>query len=126
MIVDGVELLRMIKKNRFEDGDKIIAEITKDQEYIYSAYFRNFLNKNTGKELSVTDYIFWTFIILSEEVEEIDIDSIEEIDLFDNGNSFKDINTVKQSYDRNFENITQSYNELIKAVKQLNRKIKGE
>ena len=60
------------------------------------------------------------FEIISED-EEIDIDSIEEIDLFDNGNGFEDINIVKQSYDRNFENITQSYNELLKAVKQLNK-----
>lgn len=64
------------------------------------------------------------FEILSEEDEEIDIDSIEEIDLFNNGIGFKDVYLVIRSYDSNFKKITDKYNELIKAMKQINKQMK--
>ena len=116
MVVDGVELLRMIRENKFDDGDKIRAEITANQDYIYSAYFRNFLNTKTSRHLAVTDYILWTFEILSEENKEIDIQAIEELKELDD----KDFYAIPVVINR------KAINELIKAVKQLDKKQKEE
>ena len=121
MVVDGVELLKMVKENKFENDDEIRAEIITNEIYVYSAYYKNFFNKKTGKKLSVTDYIFWTFEILSEEEEEIDIQAIEELDEW----VVRRNGEVTQTEGKILE-IGNKLNELIKAVKQLNRKIKGE
>lgn len=45
-------------------------------------------------------------------------------EMFDNGQGFENMKIVKESYDNNFTNITVVINNLIKAVKQLNKKIK--
>ena len=63
MIVDGIDLLQMVKENMFKDGDMIIAEISINSVYVYYAYIGNFVNKQTKKELTVRDCINWTFKI---------------------------------------------------------------
>lgn len=112
MIVDGAKLLELVKDNKFEDGEEIRPQITTNAIYVYSAYYRNFTDKKTGNQLTVQEYIFWTFDI-PEKNKEIDIQAIEEI-LF-----FGECTTIKDT--------TEKINELIKAVKQLDIKLnKGE
>lgn len=127
-VVDGVELLRMIRDEELVNGDKIKfgGEI-----FILNIEEREFYVKGKPGQKQYSLFQCWTvdnifdfkFEILSEEDEEIDIDSIEEIDLFNNGIGFKDVYLVMRSYDSNFKKITDKYNELIKAVKQLNKKL---
>lgn len=63
------------------------------------------------------------FEILSEEDEEIDIQEMQEVNLFSNGvNSSED--TRKKCYDNNFVIIEETLKEIIKAIKQLDKKIK--
>lgn len=70
-------------------------------------------------EFILDDFIHHKFIILSEEDEEIDIDSIEEMGkILFLGNNAEDIKIA-------INNVIDKQNELIKAVKQLNKKIKG-
>lgn len=64
------------------------------------------------------------FTLIEEEPEEIDIQEIEEIDLFDNGQNFNDTKFTIGCYDGNFIKIADIINELIKAVKQLDRRNK--
>ena len=64
------------------------------------------------------------FEILSEEDEEIDIDSIEELNLFDNGKGFDSKTDVRQFYDSNFEKISNGYKEMLRAIKQINKQMK--
>ena len=63
------------------------------------------------------------FEILSED-EEIDIDSIEELNLFDNGKGFDSKTDVRQFYDSNFEKISNGYKEMLRAIKQINKQMK--
>lgn len=66
------------------------------------------------------------FTLIEEEPKEIDIQEIEEIDLFDNGQNFNDTKFTIGCYDGNFIKIADIINELIKAVKQLDRKINNK
>lgn len=117
-IVDGVELLRMIKENKFEDGVEIRAKVTTNQIYVYSAYYRNFTHKKTGNQLKAQEYVFWDFEILSEEKEEeIDIQAIEEDRVTCEINN---LDNAKFVIRKNEDNIAM----LIKAVKQLDKKVK--
>lgn len=121
MIIDGIELLEKVKNNEFEDGDEIIAQITKDPIYVYSAYHRNFINKKTNIHLKVQDYVFWTFDI-KEQNKEINIQAIGEL----NDTNFKMIEMTDEEINY-YQNITRStLNEVIKAVKQLDKKMEGE
>jgi hypothetical protein len=77
-----------------------------------------------GKEQILTTRILMedcTFETTEEQ--EIDIQSIEEINLFDNGQGYNNIKTITGAYDSNFGHITDKFNELIKSVKQLDKKI---
>lgn len=128
-IVDGIELLRMVR-----DGEKLPNKIyLEDRGYGYRFFIRLdmyiqihlYREEKDGtatevRALDTNDLLKDKFII---EDEEIDIDSIEEIDLFNNGIGFKDVYLVMRSYDSNFEKITDKYNELIKAMKQINKKL---
>ena len=51
---------------------------------------------------------------------------IEEVDLFDYGQGYKNIDVITGGYDANFSQISNKFNELIQAVKQLDRKINKE
>ena len=65
----------------------------------------------------------YSFEILSEEDEEIDIQEMQKVNLFSNGvNSSEDTKT--KCYDNNFVIIEETLNELKKAIKQLDKKIK--
>ena len=121
-IVDAVELLRLIRDGELKERNKykcfikwkkIITPIFiyRDEELIpNNAIERYLLDKD------------YTFEILSEEDEEFDIDSITEIYI-------NDIKSVGESETkcwtgRNLDiAFANKINELIKAVKQLNKKI---
>lgn len=59
-----------------------------------------------------------------EEQEEIDIQELEDVNLFDNGQNFNDMPIIIKSYDDNFTNINNTINKLVQAVKQLDKNIK--
>ena len=61
-----------------------------------------------------------------EDEEKIDIQELEDVNLFDNGQNFNDMPIIIKSYDDNFTNINNTINKLIQAVKQLDKKIKKE
>ena len=116
MIVDGAKLLELVKDNKFEDGDEIRPQITTNAIYVYSAYYRNFTNKKTGNQLTVQEYVFWTFDIPEKEDKEIDIQAIEELRKLKltNTNITEDIAVINRD----------KINEIVKAIKQLDKKIK--
>ena len=60
--------------------------------------------------------------IIIEEQEEIDIQELEDVNLFDNGQNFNDMPIIIKSYDDNFTNINNIINKLVQAVKQLELK----
>ena len=72
----------------------------------------------------VSDLMGYKFEILSEEDEEIDIQAIKEMNLFSVSN-WEKLDDIKLFLDNNFKQTTDKYNELIKAVKKLDRTMKG-
>lgn len=123
MTVDGVELLRLIRDGELKENTKLIDDF--DYEYFYEKdecedlilyEFDNIVHKKI-----IPDYTMFQnnhFKILSE-YEEIDIDSIEEL----NKNGTFEFGKIK---DQKIIDMQNKINELLKAVKQINRKIKGE
>ena len=121
-----IELLSEIELGNIKERTKIERTNKDDtwkEELIYL---------NGGLITECGDDIFETYTLLTllhseftliEEPEEIDIKGIEEIDLFDNGQNFIDTKFTIGCYDGNFIKIGDIINELIKAVKQLDRKI---
>lgn len=90
MTVDGVELLKMMKSNFFDDGDEIVANISRVPFYKYNSHYANFINKDTQKELTIEDLLFWSFSVdkkyniqkedeLNNELKEYFSDSFSEI-----------------------------------------------
>ena len=63
MTVDGVGLLKMMKNNFFDDGDEIVANISRVPFYKYNSYYANFINKDTQEELTIDDLLHWSFSI---------------------------------------------------------------
>lgn len=116
-VVDGVELLRMIRDGELVNGDRIKfgGEI-----FILNIEEREFYVKGKPAQKQYSLFQCWTvdnifdfkFEILSEEDEEIDIDNLTEMNLLSEPNIWEKINII-----------TQNINELIKAVKQLNKKL---
>jgi hypothetical protein len=124
MIVDGVRLLELVKDNKFEDGDEIRPQITTNAIYVYSAYYRNFTDKKTGNQLTVQEYVFWSFDI-PEENKEIDIQAIKEFEIA--GCNVKMGDTWVSTESLVNDMLLEKTNKLIKAVKQLDIKLnKGE
>lgn len=127
MVVDGVELLRMIRDGEIANGDRIQFG---GEVFVFNIEEREFYvkGKPTQKQYSLfqcwtVDNIFdFKFEILSEEEEEIDIDSIEELD---EEVGLKDV-SFKVYWSSVEKKIVKQQNQILKAVKQLNRKIKGE
>ena len=118
MVVDGVKLLRMIRDNKFKNGDRI-KEIEIGRIYEYDGEY-GFWQIRTDdyiriNELEVSMIVNRKFEILSEEDKEIDIQAIEELDLWAGYNA---------SDDKNIIDNRQKINEVIKAIKQLDKKIK--
>ncbi len=124
MIVDGVELLRMIKDKEFKDKD-IIVDMKTSNIFKYNKNVDTFYNK----EVEMFDcYYLFEFvtskfeIIENEEDKEIDIDSIEE--LYTNDIKSVGESEIKCWTGRNLDiAFANKINELIKAIKQLNKKI---
>ena len=130
MIVDGVELLRLIR-----DGEKLPNKIYIENKgygcrffirldmYIQIHLYREEKNGTATaiRALDTNDLLKDKFII--EEDEEIDIDSIEELNLFDNGKGFDSKTDVRQFYDSNFEKISNCYKEMLRAIKQINKQL---
>lgn len=132
-VVDGVELFRMIRDGEIKDKTKIKEVKHDDRIYEYDAEVESFLvinrienyfgidkNENsimyyyTDKEFASRE-----FEILSEENEEIDIQSIE---LFGEIRDVSDWSNNTLSH--NQRSIISKVNKLIKALKQLDKKIK--
>lgn len=114
MIVDGVELLRLIRDGEIIENKTKIIDMYSKEEYIYDGNnirdngYCNLLDKESD-----SNFIRKKFEILSEEDEEMEIEAIEPIKFLIGS-------------DENDSDIALKVNELIKAVKQLNSKIKGE
>ena len=118
-VVDGVELLRMIKEDKLKYGDKIKNTRT-NAIYVYydgTALWRIEQNKEF-EEIGISVLVTGEFEILSKENEEIDIDKIEELGkILYIGNNAENVKVV-------FNNIIDKQNEILKALKQLNNKLK--
>lgn len=122
MIVDGITLLTMIRDGAIKENTKFKDNL--GEEYIYKddGYGGLILYKEDtlNNEYYTPDYSFFTdkditFEILSEQEEEIDIEAIEEIP-----NKILNLEDLEE-YIIDYHN---KINDLIKAVKQLNKKIK--
>ena len=123
-IVDGVELLRMLRDGEIEENKTKIIDKASEEKYLF---FDGNITDEQGVDLlyQVSDIDFATgkFEILSEEDEEIDIQAIKEMNLFSVSN-WEKLDDIKLFLDNNFKQTTDKYNELIKAVKKLDKKIK--
>ena len=106
----------MPKRIKFE-GD--IFELDEDNVY-KDIENDNFLVDSINFNLSnLNDYVE-----ILEDEEEIDIQELEDVNLFDNGQNFNDMPIIIKSYDDNFTNINNTINKLIQAVKRLDKKNK--
>ena len=131
MIVDGVELLRLIRDGELNPKTKIYIEKEENPYKFYISkgiYNAIHLYRIEGKKEIVvrvldTEDLLNDKYIIPEEDEEIDIQAIKEMNLFSVSN-WEELDDIKLFLDNNFKQITDKYNELIKAVKQLNKKIK--
>ena len=129
-VVDGVELLRMIRDREMRNNQEILDTTTKNI-FHYNEDLQTFFGED-GEDMLDNYYMYEfaesKFKILSEEDKETDIDSIEELS-----------KRIKFNYDvekytdneinNNFYQITEiinecieKQNELIKAVKQLDKR----
>ena len=106
-IVDGVEILRMIKDDEIERGTEIVDSY--GNNYIYELdEYESFVLKeydSITKTFEIPDYTMFieNKFEIKEKEQEIDIQAIEEFNGVDIGNKV---------------------NELLKALKQLDKKIK--
>lgn len=126
MVVDGVELLRMIRDGEIKDETKIYDVNTQENVFRYIKNKDGFvdqyhttpiMNYYTNKDFSKAE-----FKILSEEDKEIDIQAIEELDacaMVPDG-----MNGTKLYYSVQEGLIIKQQNRIIKALKQLDKKIK--
>jgi hypothetical protein len=109
--INGIELLRRIKDDELKYGTKI-KNIKTGAIYVYydgTALWRIEENKEL-EEVRISVLVTGEFEIIEED-EEIDIQAIEEINFI-------------VGDDENDTDIANKVNELIKAVKQLDKKIK--
>jgi len=107
-------LVRMHKKENLPRKIKISGE-----EYLYDniseTYVSTLNNQYLGHEISL-DFCLNDKVVIIEEQEEIDIQSIEKI---------RDYRTSDDDlYNDNFEDFRGTINELVQAVKQLDKNIK--
>ena len=121
-IVDGVELLRMLRDGEIERGRKI--KVSYDTNYSDVYYFSGCNIRHLKG-----DYEIGSERLLNKKFkyelldEEIDIQAIKEMNLFSVSN-WEKLDDIKLFLDNNFKQTTDKYNELIKAVKKLDKKIK--
>lgn len=144
-IVDGVELLRMIRDGEIKDKTKInrIMSTGKKEKLVYETYQLRKIYKDESKGVFFKEYNLLTlkdnFEILSEEDEEIDIQSIEhkELDILQEvlgkcdlwqGNEDYILKVINENNNRLANAILKVSNEnktILKAIKQLDRTMKG-
>lgn len=123
-MIDGIELLRMIRDGKILNGTKIrnVTRFSGDKEdnyfklcfkdqYIHKYIFKDGIQYDA--EVNLHDLIYNKFEILSEK---IDIQAIEKIE------------RVSMSYDKTedfntMRNIANKVNELIGAIKQLDKDV---
>lgn len=118
MIVDGVELLRMIRDGEIKDGT--IIQVTYYDNYRINYTFKHNCLYEGGKEIGnsvlLADHMFE---ILSEEDKEIDIQAIYDFD------EVRDLSTwSNETLSDNQRILIKRVSQLIKSVKQLDKKIK--
>ena len=117
-IVDGVELLRLIRDGEIKNKETF-NNINEDLLLTYENGVLYYYNERTEcdcelfRDYSLNSVLKCNFEILSEEDEEIDIQSIKEIDIT------LDFNDVEKWEDE--MQIASKINELIKAVKKLDK-----
>lgn len=127
-IVDGVELLRMLKNKEIKDFTKIYVEPSFSTAYRFYIMKGIYIQIHMYREdikgiekdveiraLDTNDLLNKNFV-LPEEDEEIDIQSIKGIDIN------LDFNNVEKWEDE--MQIASKIDELLKAIKQLDKKIK--
>lgn len=126
-IVDGVELLRMIRDGEIESGKKVrnigrFAGSLKNNYFIVAtnrAYNNSYIfpddNRVENRKVEIQDLLCDRFEILSSEPEEIDIESIEET-AFEGFDNLEDM----------IRKIRDKQTILIDVVKQINRKVEGK
>lgn len=119
------ELLTMIANK--ENVPKIIKVNGCIYNWVGSGEY--YENEGTGPATLVQNYLTCAHNLRSnveilEDEEEIDIQELEDVNLFDNGQNFNDMPIIIKSYDDNFTNINNTINKLIQAVKRLDKKNK--
>ena len=127
--------IKVIKLFNIINENKNIPKKIKynDIEYTYDENMQEYYACKEGR----TSYFFYnvvqhkwawlgTEVEILEDEEEIDIQELEDVNLFDNGQNFNDMPIIIKSYDDNFTNINNTINKLVQAVKQLDKKINKE
>lgn len=119
MIVDSLELLRMIRDGEIKAGTEIIF----GKQKLYFDGDNIVFKEGKTKLLSILwdkNFANSDFEILSEQDEEINIEAIEELSA---EISYRTPNSAFVWSDRE-KIIVEQQNKILKAVKQLNKKIK--
>jgi cystathionine beta-lyase family protein involved in aluminum resistance len=124
-VVDGVELLRMIRDGEIKNGTRLLRE--RGCMYIFNdgkiALDEEVYGFKEGTNIFYIDKLECLlkskFKIFLKEDKKIDIDSIEEVKHIYIYNLDPNVEKVDDRVSTNVEKI----NELIKAVKQLNKKL---
>ena len=118
---DGSELIKKIKNGEFKKDDIIINEV--GWQYKYDGE-DTFFDVEDNEEMCISEIIVHTFAILSEE---IDIQAIEELTreikrITADANNPHAYGMEIGTYD--ITKMGDKINEIIKAIKQLDKKIK--
>ena len=119
--IKGHELMKLIAENKIKEGQEFVFTIknTSTKNRIYWSG-KNFIYCDTGKFVfgdNADIYFLLGDIEILEDEEEIDIQNIEELQTFSDSTVY-DYNDI----DRNRKVL----NDLVKAVKQLDKKINKE
>lgn len=114
MKIDGVQLLGMIRNNEIEDGTKIKMYYNYEPIETLILYNNDLKNERTGNSIiDSVEYCIGVFVSdkhkfkILENEETIDIQEIQELEVFE-----ERVTTAK---------IIDTINDLIKAVKQLDK-----
>lgn len=113
-VYKGYELLKAIADGEIKDGTKFKI---KGLENVYKYEFGTFISEETGEELDdilSTEGIARAVFELIED--EVDIDNIEKVSI---------VNTSYKPTPCDMKFIAKKFNELISAVKQLNKEIQS-
>ena len=114
--------------NKIANGEEVPKKVKYERE-IYNFKEIDYKNENRNlylftEELQDITSVLNDTVEIIEEQEEIDIQELEDVNLFDNGQNFNDMPIIIKWYDDNFTNINNTINKLVQAVKQLDKNIK--